>query len=141
MSYLKGGKIFLILDGIPNIYCYGQNQTSNILVMEILGDSLLHFHNKCEKSFSIKTVCLVAIQMIERIAHIHGKNLIHRDLKPENFLMGSKIYKDKIYIIDFGLCSKYRSSTTKKHIPLRTGLSLTGTARYASINVHKGYGN
>lgn len=109
--------------------------------MEYLGKSLLHFHIKCEKKFSIKTICFLAIQMIQRVSHLHEKNLVHRDLKPENFLVGSKIFKDKIFIIDFGLCSKYRSSTTKKHIPFKTGIKLTGTARYASINVHRGFGN
>merc|ERR1711963_1359658 len=40
-----------------------------------------------------------------------------------------------IYIIDFGLCKKYWD---KSHSVQRTKLSLTGTARYASINTHKG---
>jgi serine/threonine protein kinase len=140
MSYIKGGINSLNKDGIPNIYFFGQTEDYNIIVMDLLGKSLLHYHAKCNSKFSIKTICFLAIQMIERVSYLHEKNLIHRDLKPENFLVGSKIFKDKIYIIDFGLCSKYRSSTTKKHIPLKTGVPLTGTARYASINVHKGFG-
>merc|ERR1719254_411703 len=39
-------------------------------------------------------------------------------------------------MIDFGLSKRYYD---KSHINLRTKLSLTGTARYASINAHKGF--
>jgi serine/threonine protein kinase len=109
--------------------------------MEILGPDLEFLFEKCGRKLSIRAVLYLAIQMIERVKYIHEKNLIHRDLKPENFLIGyDDNIKNKIYLIDFGLCSKYRSASTKEHIPMKTGKSLTGTARYASINAHRGYG-
>jgi serine/threonine protein kinase len=46
-----------------------------------------------------------------------------------------------VYIIDFGLAKKYRSSRTLQHIPFKNNKKLTGTARYASINALKGLGN
>ena len=46
---------------------------------------------------------------------------------------------NQIFIIDFGLSKKYKDLKTNKHIPLKKGKSLTGTARYASINAHLGY--
>ncbi len=55
--------------------------------------------------------------------------------------MGKDRLEKKLYIIDYGLAKKYRSSTTKQHIPYKTQKKLTGTARYASANALKGVGN
>ena len=41
-------------------------------------------------------------------------------------------------MIDFGLGKKFMSSKGK-HVEFRIGRSMTGTARYASINAHMGY--
>lgn len=70
---------------------------------------------------------------------IHNKHHIHRDIKPDNFMMGIGDYEDQLYIIDFGLSKKYRSSGGKSHIKFRNNKPITGTARYCSINTHKGY--
>jgi serine/threonine protein kinase len=77
--------------------------------------------------------------MLKRIKYIHEKNHIHRDIKPDNFMMGCNKHEDMLYIIDFGLAKKYRSSTGKGHVQFRTNKPITGTARYCSINTHKGY--
>jgi serine/threonine protein kinase len=76
---------------------------------------------------------------LTRIEAMHGKNLIHRDIKPENFLVGFERQANLINIIDFGLSRKFKDARTEKHIPMRKGKSLTGTARFASLNTHLGF--
>ena len=59
-------------------------------------------------------------------------------MKPDNFLMGVNKRQDVCYMIDFGLSKRFRDPKTGEHIPYRDGKSLTGTARYASVNTHIG---
>ncbi len=71
---------------------------------------------------------------------MHSKYIIHRDIKPENFLLGLDSKSKLVYIIDYGLAKKYRDPKTGQHIPFRENKNLTGTARYASLFTHLGYG-
>jgi casein kinase 1 alpha len=138
---LYESKLYRILNGglgIPNIRWYGQDRDYNVLVMDLLGPSLEDLFNFCSRRFSVKTVLMLADQMISRIEYVHNKNFIHRDIKPDNFLMGIGKNSNKLYLIDFGLAKKYRDSRSRQHIPYREDKNLTGTARYASINAHLG---
>ena len=107
--------------------------------MELLGKSLEDLFQIQKKKFTVKTVCLLALQMLDRIEFVHNKNIIHRDIKPDNFVVGIGNKSHIIYLLDFGLSKKYRSSRTKQHIKFVSHKKLTGTARYASINALSGY--
>ena len=110
------------------------------MVLDLLGPSLEDLFNFCNRKFSLKTVLLLADQLISRIEYIHTKSFIHRDLKPDNFLMGFGRRCNQVNLIDFGLAKKYRDAKSHFHIPYRENKNLTGTARYASINTHLGVG-
>jgi len=177
-------KIMSGCEGVPNAYFFGQEGQDNILCIDLLGPSLEDMFDLCKRKFSVKTVCMVAKEMINRVQNLHEHDLIYRDIKPDNFLVGRiphhnelahlssytsrssissnsfssfvlsapndpfSILKNhtathphpasRIYMIDFGMVKLYRDPHTKKHIPYREKKSLSGTARYMSINTHLG---
>ena len=132
MSYLRG-------PGLPSVKSYGYSSKHNILVMELMGQSLEDiFESFVVKKMSVRCVCNIGYQIIEILEDIHNKNIIHRDIKPDNFVVGLKEKRKYIYILDFGLSKKYRSARTLKHYQIVKSKNLTGTARYASINALNG---
>ncbi|CAN0901263.1 Casein kinase 1-like protein 1 [Linum grandiflorum] len=138
---LYESKLYRILQGgtgIPNVRWFGVEGDYNVLVMDLLGPSLEDLFNFCSRKLSLKSVLMLADQMINRVEFFHSKSFLHRDIKPDNFLMGLGRRANQVYIIDFGLAKKYRDSSTHQHIPYRENKNLTGTARYASMNTHLG---
>lgn len=129
---------YLSVEGIPKVFYFGQEGYYNILIIQLLGPSLEDLFEWCGRRFSVGTVARLAIQMIERIQFLHENNLIYRDIKPDNFLIGATPNDNTIYLVDYGMVKQYRDPMTHVHIPYRERKSLSGTARYMSINTHLG---
>lgn len=151
--YLKLGRGI----GIPRTLWFGAESGFDVMVTERLGASLDELFVQCHHRFSLKTVLLVANQMVSkfsfsnpklvnfsciqlrRLQYIHSCNYVHRDLKPSNIVMGVGKNANLVYIIDFGLSKRFRDPKTCLHIPYKDGRGLTGSVNFASINSHRGF--
>lgn len=85
--------------------------------MDLLGPSLEDLFVKKNKQFSIKTVLMIGIQLIDRIEFMHTRHFLHRDMKPDNLLLGINNNRHIVYLVDMGLAKKYMKDG--KHIPYK----------------------
>ena len=124
---------------IPKIYNCSESGNNNVLIMELLGDSLETTFKKFNKKFSLSTVLNIGIQIINILEYVHNKDYIHRDIKPDSFLLGIGRETSKIYIIDFGMAIKYKNPVTGYHNPPIKGSGFIGTYKFSSNNSFIGY--
>ena len=128
-------KIYNILNninGVPKLRSYGSVNCFNYMVIDYIGESLENYRLKNNCKLSLNNVKSIGIQIIDIIEKIHNQGIIHRDIKPENFL----IFKDKIYIIDFGLSKLYKYNNN--HIIEKKINHIIGNVIYSSLNIHLG---
>ncbi|KAH8292237.1 hypothetical protein KR054_007548, partial [Drosophila jambulina] len=135
----REARIYGILQGgvgIPHMRHYGTEGEFNVMVLDLLGPTLEDMLNLCSRTFSMKTILMLADQILIRVEYLHLKCFVHRDIKPDNFLMGRGRHTTQVFMIDFGLAKKYFSQSTQLHIEYTENKELVGTARYASVRAH-----
>ena len=125
--------------GIPRMHYFGVEAGYNIMVLDLLGDSLnqkllTSQHNR----FTLPCVLLLADKILSVIARVHDGGFVHRDIKPSNFMLSPVPGQHTVFIIDFGLSKCYWDYAKKQHIPRRDGKRWLGTARYSSVAAHCG---
>ena len=124
--------------GIPELISFGRSGNYNFLIQTLLGKTLESILIEKNRKISIKDICVIAIQTLERIEFVHSKNYIHGDINPENFLLGNPD-NSIIYLIDFGNSHKYRSSKTGKHIKQIKNCEICRNKKFLSLNASRGY--
>lgn len=122
----------------PEVFYYCTTPRFNAIVMELLGPSLEEMFVYNGQKITDKTVVLLAMQIIKIFDFVHQNGIVYRDVKPQNFLLSLNIREGRVYIVDFGLSKQYINPLTQSHQPYAENISLTGTARYMSINTHLG---
>ena len=89
-------KIGSYYNSIPKIYWSGSTMNHNVIIMEILGDSLekkIRQYREYNKQFSLSETINIGIKILKILECIHNKNIIHRDIKTHCFLLKKMIYR------------------------------------------------
>lgn len=87
--------------GIPNVRWYGIEGDYNVMVMDLLGPSLEDLFNFCNRKFTLKTVLMLADQLVSH-AVSHSRNGHNKDSRPLNVLSwGSAINMVKATVIPY----------------------------------------
>lgn len=137
LQYLSG------TPGIPTLRYYGIPDHNRYMVIDLYDKTLQTISYEHKKAVPVPLVRKYASQIVHILSAVHEKGFVHRDIKPENFM--TKCADGNLYLIDFGLARTYIDSETKMHRAnkIRAAnvdgkISVTGTSRYISPNVHDG---
>ena len=136
---LQEGLIYKELKGIkriPKLYIAGEQGNYNVLITELLGESLKMLLKSVGDKFSLATTLKIVIQVLNIIEEIHKRGVVLRYLKPGNMVIGLNENKDYIYLIDFEIAKEY--IRFGEHIPFKENKHIRGNRDYISINTHLG---
>lgn len=87
------------------------------LVMDRYGKDLQKVFQSGKKLFSDKVTFNLALKVLDSLEYIHAKNYVHNDIKAQNLLLGyGRSKENDVFLLDFGLVSKYRKCTGKMNI-------------------------
>ena len=139
------------IPGIPTLRYYGIPDHNRYMVIDLFDKTLQTVSYEHKKAVPVALVRAYALQIMQILSAVHEKGFVHRDIKPENFMIkrtdsnGNDSNGNDLYLIDFGLARTYIDSETKMHRTNKVRaadangkISVTGTSRYISPNVHDG---
>ncbi|TFK78508.1 kinase-like protein [Polyporus arcularius HHB13444] len=126
-------------EGIPSIHWSGIDGNHQVVVMDLLSPNLNTLRRLCRGTLSLRTVCMLAEQMLARIQFIHSRGVLSGDIKPHNFALGCYHKARILHLFDFSHAQLFIDPSTGAHVPFRIGRNTKGTIRYASVAAHKSH--
>ncbi|CAI8005897.1 Serine/threonine-protein kinase VRK1 [Geodia barretti] len=109
------------------------------LVMDCFGDDVEKKFNQCGRRFGSKTVCHLAIRILEALEYLHTSEYAHGDIKGSNLPTGLHPSKQhQVYLVDYGLAYRYRPDGQHKEYKEDPRSQHDRTLAFTSIDAHKG---
>ncbi|TBU31802.1 CK1/CK1 protein kinase [Dichomitus squalens] len=131
---LQGGK------GMPTLWASGTQGPWDYLAIDLLGRSLDSLHRELmtkQDVWDLRSVCCIAVQVIDRLRFMHTRGVLHRDIQLGNCVLGLQPQHKTIYMIDFGFSKFYIDQRTGRHIPdSNEPRDFIGNYWFSSVRVH-----
>jgi casein kinase I family protein HRR25 len=106
------------------------------MVTDLPGPTLEDQFQYCGKKFSLKTVLLLAVQILTRLEDLHAASYIHCKLEPSSFFIGVGKWGNQVSMGELSHAKRY--TVQGSHTPNPQGKSVNVTSPYASLNTHRG---
>lgn len=142
-AWRKGQKLKYL--GVPKFIAAGSHMRANeqyrFMVMERFGSDVQKIFEGAGKQFEVHTVFCLALRMIEALEYIHHNGYVHADIKASNILLGFRAGKqqaDEVYLVDFGLATKYQIDGEHKPYKEDKRMAHDGTIEFTSTDAHLG---
>lgn len=84
--------------------------------MQQLGDTLMNRVRFSGGTLTIKSVCMLGVEMIEILKVVHDKGFVHTGVHDGVFQFGKGEHGQTLFINDLKDCVVYRDSKTKAHV-------------------------
>ena len=111
------------------------SSTHRYLVMKRVGKTLLELRTTLG-GLSLQTLCLIGTRCISALEEIHSCGYVHRDIKPDNLTASPNKSSSRLYLIDFGLSTKYVSKGL--HVKYSETEGFQGSPFFCSLNTLRG---
>lgn len=118
---------------VPRLLAFSPNH--QYIVMKRVGKTLFKLRETLG-SFSLQTICLVGTRCISALEEVHTCGYVHRDIKPDNITASLSPSSARLYLIDFGLSSKYISKGV--HVKYSETEKFQGAPYFCTLNSLKG---
>ena len=97
--------------GVPKLHDYATTTEYAVLVMDLMGPSLADLLAYIKQKtgthkLSLRTVLMLADQLLRTLKRIHTRGLVYRDIKPQNIAIGLAEKQRRFYIFDFDLADQ-----------------------------------
>ena len=129
--------------GMPCLRGHGSHMYKGkkyrFLVMDRFGKDLQKIFKTGERLFTPKVTYNLALKVIDVLEFIHSKGYCHNDIKAQNMLLGfGRTKENDVYLVDFGLASKYQKDGVHFENKPDNRKAHDGTIEYTSRDAHTG---
>jgi len=130
--------------GVPDLKGHGsftyRNKKLRFIVMPRYGTDLQTVIDRQKTSLSLENTSSIAIQVIDSLEYLHSMGYVHKDLKGNNliFTRDQKGVNDKIFLVDYGLASRYVHMGIHRPFEPDQRSAHEGTLEYVSRDGHLG---
>jgi casein kinase 1 len=98
-------------DADPTLAC-------NVLVTSPVGPSLNELLAFCGNQLTLRSVCLLALQLLDAIEELHVRDVVHAGITPTNIAIGIGEQVNQIFLLNFAHGRFFRDPRT--HRPITT---------------------